>query len=270
MKKGLIMWAELAASFQDGNGYMISMLILAFFASILIFERIFMLQFVYNIDFQKFLKSLKKMIASEDYERAINFCKSVSKTSLPKITLKAIEASENDPTTVRGTIEEETIEFLPKIENRVNTLPALATIIMLLGILGTIDSLWWAFHSVDVLDTAKKQASLANGIAASLNPTATGILVCMLILGSHQFIKGLAIRITERVHLGLAILHNLLVPQDVATTVVAAAPTPMMGMSESDVITDNINEAPPVEEGPSDDDFDDASVEDIKDEEEII
>ena len=92
-----------------------------------------------DIDFSKFLSSLKKMISSEDYERAINFCKSVSKTSLPKITLRAIEASENDPTTVRGTIEEETIEFLPKIENRINTLPALATLIMLIGILGTID-----------------------------------------------------------------------------------------------------------------------------------
>ena len=88
----------------------------------------------------------------------------------------ALEAADSDPTKVRGTIEEEALEFLPSIERRLGALPALTLLIMLVGILGTIDSLWVAFQSVDVLDTAKKQATIAQGIASSLSPTALGLL----------------------------------------------------------------------------------------------
>ena len=263
------MWGELALSLQSGNYYVLSIIGLAFIASVLIFERFIMMQFVYNLEFSRFLNNLKKMITSEDFERAMNFCKSVSKTSLPKIALKALQASENDPATVKGTIEEETIEFVPRVEVRLAPLPAIATLVLLVGILGTIDSLWSAFHSIDVLDTAKKQASLANGIAGSLNPTAFGIMVCMIILFSHQILKGMAIGIIEHIHHGIAVLNNLLVPAEVAF--VAAQPaiaTEMPG--HADAGNDEDVAEPAVDEGVADDAFDDAAVEDIKDEEEII
>ncbi|MFK7872872.1 MAG: MotA/TolQ/ExbB proton channel family protein [Oligoflexales bacterium] len=258
------MWGELALSFQQGNKYILVMIICTFFASILIFERIIMLQVVYNIDFQKFLQNFRKMITSNDYDRATNLCKSVSNTAFPRIALRAVEAYETDPTSVRGKIEEDTIDFLPKLEARLSHLPPIATIVMLIGILGTIDQLWWSFHSIDVLDTARKQASLAQGIAGSLNPTAMGILSCMLILASHQVLRSMALRTAEKVHHGLAVLHNLLVPADVATYVSAA---PAMDMSMDD---ENLGESPQNDEGIDDDAFGDAAVEDIKDEEEII
>ena len=265
------MWGELAFSFQSGNYYIISIMVLAFFSSVIIFERLIMLQFVFNIDFSRFLLNFKKMIASEDMDRAMNLCRSVSKTSLPKIALKALEASENDPTTVRGTIEEETIDFLPRIESRISSLPSLATLIMLVGILGTIDSLWSAFHSIDVLDTAKKQASLATGIAGALNPTALGLIACTIILAFHQMLRGFATGVVEQIHHGVTVLTNLLVPPDVAFVAPVAASRPAIHADEAPATTGAAEAAPPAEEGvPSDDAFDDASVEDIKDEEEII
>jgi biopolymer transport protein ExbB/TolQ len=262
------MWGELAHSIQHGNIYVMLVLVLSFFSLIVIFERLIMLQFVFHIDFSKFLANIRKMIAAEDMDRAINLCKSVSSTSLPKITLRALEAAEADPTTIRGTLEEETIEFLPKLERRINLLPALATLIMLVGILGTIDGLWNAFHSIDVLDTAKKQASLAQGIAGSLNPSALGLIVCMFILAGHQVLRGIAVTLTERVHYGVTVLTNLLVPQEVAHFMPIAAPEP--AMAQADVSTDTKRDAAPKEQETQEDSFDDASVEDIKDEEEII
>lgn len=268
------MWGELALSMQNGNQYIIAIVILAFIATTIIFERFIMIQFVYNIEFARFLNNFRKMIASEDFERAMNFCKSVSKTSLPKIALKALQASENDPATVRGTIEEESIEFIPHIEAKLGGLPAFATLILLIGILGTIDELWWAFHSIDVLDTAKKQASLANGIASSLNPTALGLMVCMIILSGHQILKGMAIRVMEHMHHGVAVLNNLLVPAEVAYVTQGAMPMEMPGQMMD---AGNQNSAPvaaeasqSTEQGLADDAFDDAAIEDIKDEEEII
>ena len=226
---------------------------------------------VYYIDFSKFLANFKKIIQAEDLVRAINLCKSASRTSLPHISLKAIEAAERDPTTVRGTIEEETIDFLPKLETRLNVLPALTTLILLIGVLGTIDGLWSAFSSIEILDTSEKQARLAHGIAGSLNPTALALIICMIFLAAHQLLKGIAIKLTERIHYGVTILNNLLVPQEVgyiAQPAMAAAPVPQPIQEDIEDLSDDQNEE--AEEEEEDDSFDDAAVEDIKDEEEII
>ena len=280
------MWGELAQSLQHANGYVITILILGFVATIIFFERFIMLQFVYHIDFPKFLSNLKKLVAAEDLDRAISLCKNVSATALPRITLRALEAAETDPTTVRGTIEEETIDFLPQVEKRLGILPAFTMLIMLAGILGTIDALWAAFHSVDVLDTAKKQATLAQGIASALNPTAMGLLFGMILLAGFYMLKGMAVNLVERIHHGVAVLTNLLVPQEM----MAYAP---MAMGEATAVSGERassggtggdeasfgaggggggggETSKPSGGDGADDSFDDVSVEDIKDEEEII
>ena len=56
------MWGQLALSLQSANGYVIAILVLGFIAFVLMIERLIMLQFVYNIDFPKFLLNLKKMV----------------------------------------------------------------------------------------------------------------------------------------------------------------------------------------------------------------
>lgn len=271
------MWQELAYGLKEGNGYLIAMSILFAFSLIIIFERLIMLHFVYNINFRKFLNDIKKMVLSNDIDRAMNRCKGASKTSLPKITLQALKASETDPSTVKGTIEEETIEFLPNLERRLEFLPAMATLVLLIGVLGTLDGLWSTFHSINILDTAKKQASLAEGVASTLNPTALGIVLTMIILASHHFLRSAAIRLAEKVHYGVAVIHNILVPAEVPTFVAAAMPAAQMGVDSA--LVDSLNadvsdtkqtKSKEEEFGGLDDAFDDASIEDIKDEEEII
>lgn len=280
------MWNELAHSLQSGDGFVIALLVLLFVAMVITFERLIMLRFVYTIDFTKFIRNLKKMISAEDLDRAMTLCKSVSHTSLPLITLRALEAAETDPTTVRATIEEETIDFLPRLERRIAVLPTLATLIMLVGILGTIHGLWDAFHSIDVLDTAKKQSSLAHGIAGSLSPTAMALMASMMVLAGHQFLRSIALTITDRIHHGIAVLHNLLVPADVAYMPVAAQGLAVAG-SSSAASAEPVpaggsfdaggNVAAPVVQSTgtkggvtADDSFDDAAVDNLKDEEEII
>jgi hypothetical protein len=206
----------------------------------------------------------------------MSLCKSASKTSLPYISLKALEAAEADPTTVKGAIEEETIDFLPKRESRIGIIPALGTLVLLVGVLGTIDSLWAAFHSIDVLDTAKKQASLAHGISSSLNPTAFGLLVCMLLIFVHYTLRSFALKITEKIHLGVAVLHNLLVPKDImsfapmAPAAVAANAAPFEAEEEYVETKQEATKAAKEEVASNDESFDDNAIEDIKDEEEII
>ena len=239
------MWGELASELQAGNMYVITMLVLGFLITAIVFERLIMLHGVYNVNIVKFLKEVRKMVDAEDHDRARNYCKTVSSTSIPKIALAALEAHSQDPKTVKGRLEESTMEFLPKIEKRHSLLPALATLSLLLGVLGTIDGLWGAFHSIDVLDTAKKQATLANGIAGSLTPTALGLMISMLGLAANHFTKSVAVNLTERIHYGVTVLHNLLVPQDVTIQTVSgigAGMIPQMMSPEGLDVTDVVEE----------------------------
>ncbi|MDB2447406.1 MotA/TolQ/ExbB proton channel family protein [bacterium] len=267
------MWGELASAFQAGNMYVLIMLALGFIITAIVIERLIMLHGVYNVNIPKFLKEVRKMVEAQDHDRARNYCKTVSQTSVPKIALAALEAHSQDPATVKGHLEESTIEFLPKIETRLSLMPAIATLVLLVGVLGTIDGLWGAFHSIDVLDTAKKQASLANGIAGSLTPTALGLLISMLGLAAHHFTKGVAISLTERVHYGVTVLHNLLVPQEVAVAAFAGAGMMAQAPMENPSAMDDDGQDDDDDEEEDDDDedtFDDAAIDDIKDEEEII
>ena len=267
------MWGELARSLQLWDPYILLMFIAAFIGLSVAIERLVMLQFVYNLDFQKFLISLRKIVLAEDLDRALNLCKNASHTSLPMISHKALEAAEVDPTRIRGVIEEEAIAFLPLIEKRLAVLPVMTLFIMLFGILGTIDSLWAAFHSVDVLDTAKKQATIAQGIAGSLNPTALGLSFGIVLLAFYHLLRGAAVGLIDRLHHGLTVLTNLLAPAEMATIVPVDGGSQQPAPAPAPEVTAPV--AAPVEAvlddgGAAEDEFDDVAVDDIKDEEEII
>ena len=264
------MFGEIAASFQRGNIYLSAMLFFGFLATAIVFERIIMLQFVYHLDFGKFLSNLRKLLQGEDTSRALSFCKSVSGSSLPAIARRALEAAELDPTTIRGTIEEETIDFLPRIESRIGGLMALSTLILLTGVLGAIDSLWNTFHAISVLDTAQKQASLGTEIARALNPAAFGILLSMIILVGYYVVRGMAVRLTEKMHYGVTVLNNLLVPPDVTNFMPVAMAAPAAAAAAPSMASGDAAAPTPTEGAAPDANFADAAVEDIRDEEEII
>jgi hypothetical protein len=265
------MWGELAESMRAGNGYITVMFVLGFLGTAVLVERFTMLFFVYNINNKKFVADLKKMVLADDKERAMSYCKTVSGTGVPYIALKTLEAQATDPSSVRGALEEAAIEFIPKIEARINVIPAMATLILLTGVLGSIDGLWGAFHSIDVLDTAKKQAILAQGVAGSLAPTSLGLLLCMVLLAGSQMIRGVAVTITDKVHHGVSAITNLLVPNEVAIVnaqpVIISQQTLDKSMPASS--GDGAN-AQAKRSGDNQNAFDDVTIDDIKDEEEII
>lgn len=267
------MWVELALSIQKNNVYLLIMLGLAFFATVITLERMMVLQWVYHIDLAKFLSNIKRMVAGQDLDRAISFCKSVSRTALPLITTKALEAAETDPTTVRGTIEEETMAFLPRIEKRIEWIPIIATLSLLVGVLGTIDALWIAFRSIDILDTTQKQSVLAQSIARSLGPTVMGLVISMMLLIMNQIVRGMAVSVMEQMQQGIAVITNLLVPPEVAAVMPAAAPA---AAPEQESYTPRAeftaaSESKPEPAGSvANETIADTSLENIKDEEEII
>lgn len=269
------MWGEIAHSLQSGNLYLLVMMTLAFVGLIMLFERLIAISVVYNYNHQKFMEQMRKTIAAEDFDRARSICQSASKTSLPHIARKAIDAHVSDPEKAESALSEETLEFLPKVEARIGALASIATLVVLVGVLGTIDSLWQTFHALDVLDSEQKQALASQGVAQALNPTAMGVLVAILLIFGQQIIKSMASQLLDRVQFGVQVLHNLLVPKQVAYAMPAAGTAPMglsgaVGAESFDAVDEVSDQVVDASGGRNHAAIDDTRVEDIKDEEEII
>ena len=96
----------------------------------------------------------------------------------------------------------------------------------------------------------------------------------------HQALKGSAIRLTEKIHYGVSVLTNLLAPAEMMPSFMATpampnmAPAQMAMQSDAAPVSSDINisdtDDSDLVEDSDHDSFDNASVEDIKDEEEII
>ena len=95
-----------------------------------------------------------------------------------------------------------------------------------------------------------------------------GLIFGMGLMAGYYLVKGMAVNLVERLHHGVAVLNNLLVPQD------AVAYVPMAAGGDSAASGGSAPQefAAPKEEAAAtaEESFDDVSVEDIKDEEEII
>ncbi len=265
------MWGDLVINLKSGNPYSLSMIALLFLATTIFFERMITLKYVYNIDLKKFTLNLKKTILSEDYERAALFCKSISKVVLAKIALNAIEQLETDPSKVKSIIEEGVLEILPRVEKRTSLLPLLSTLTLLIGILGTTEELWKAFHAMHILDTTQKQYMLTSSIADSLVLTGIGLIISMIILAGNQLIKAIALSVVDKLNLGTLVLLNLLAPREI-TALPAKKPSINKTTNNHTLPTNNqeVAKGGSEKEGTPTEGFDESSVEDIKDEEEII
>jgi hypothetical protein len=281
------MWTELSLGLKSGDPILWAMAFFLALSLLVIMERFVTLYFYYNINFSQFSTEIKKMVLSQDYEKAIAFSRSVSKTSGAKIALEALEAYDLDPLSVKGRIDESVLEFLPRVEQRMYALPVFASIMVLLGICGSLYHIWNTFHATQVLESAYTQSTFNHGIAQSLNLSLVGAISAVLILAGHGLLRGVALRITNGILLLTTVLTNLLVPKTagIVSQSTMAAPTMVKADKEFSSAAGETNTSSPIDSQSTanntspatnqsatlEDALNDSSpVEDIKDEEEII
>ena len=197
------------------NGEIIPFVILAFVSVgyIIIFEKFILLQFVYRIKFEKFNSTIKKMLAANDMERARSFTKATSKTAVPMLTLKAIDAYENDPMRVRSTVSEESLRFFPRIRRRINQLPNLAAACVLLGAIAAVQGIWTSFRMVEGLELGVKSFAFSTGLSHALLPLAISLVSAVLLMLPFGILDAIAWRLESEMEHSLCVVLNILSPE---------------------------------------------------------
>jgi biopolymer transport protein ExbB/TolQ len=204
------------------TGEVIPFIILAFLCIgyIIIFEKFFILQFVYKINFEKYDSQIKKMLLANDMERARNFSRAVSKTGVPMLAVRAIDSFEHDPMRVRATIAEEGLRFLPRIRRRMTQLPNLAAASVILGALAAVYGIWSSFQMVDGLELGIKSFVFAKGLTLALLPLAISLITSLLLMLPFGILDAMAWRLESEMEHSLCVILNILAP-DIQPLVVA-------------------------------------------------
>ena len=266
------MWQSVFNSLKGGDVYFIVLSVFAFFVLFVFFERFILLQFVYNINFEKFIDKIKVLIKSNEAEQALELCKKTANVGLPRIVEKAVEAGIGDPSMVRGVIEEEVVSFIPRLEKGVGFLSLMGALAVLVGVSGTISSLWNSLYSMEVVDTTQKQLSLGLQMSFALTYTMCGLLVCILCVLMSYYIKSKSVIISSKIYHGVSVMHNLY-PQQASYNFVPIASTEASKSQEegpSDEGEEEFNAEANSQQVAESDIEEFSEVDEIKDEEEII
>jgi hypothetical protein len=189
---------------------------------LIILERFFVLQFVYRVNFQKFNWNVRKMLAAGDIERARTYCTATSRTGLPLIAAKAIDAYQTDTLKVRMTLAEEMMAFMPRIRRRISQIPNLATVVVLLGALAAVHGIWNSFRISEVLDQGIKTVAFTSALAGALTPLALAIGASIFLMLPYGILDAIAARLEGDVEHSVTMILNVLAPETHA--VVAAQP----------------------------------------------
>ncbi|MDQ7051656.1 MAG: MotA/TolQ/ExbB proton channel family protein [candidate division KSB1 bacterium] len=211
--------SEIIAGFSPDSGgfyFMVALAIVAAVAIAIAIERTYYIIVRSNIDAPKFMAEIRKLVRAGEYKRALALCEAAPNKALPKVVgagLRKVAESESiDFRTIQNSVDEGTLEVIPKLQERTGFLAMLANVATLIGLMGTIWGLILAFRSVSVagIDAAEKSRMLAAGISTAMNTTLLGLAIAIPSILVYTFLHNKTIKIIDEIDEHTVKLINLI------------------------------------------------------------
>jgi biopolymer transport protein ExbB/TolQ len=133
---------------------------------------------------------------------------------------------------VEKAMDESLLEIIPRMEKRTHYLSSLANIAMLTGLLGTVIGLIGAFGAISSANPAEKASLLAASISVTMNNTASGLLVAIVLLLAHMFLESKTTKVIDSLEIAAVKFLNSVVERRPDSDAPAPAPAPR-GMAPS-------------------------------------
>lgn len=195
--------------YRDGGVFMYPLVGILAISTAIVLER-FIILMRSDVNAQKLWNKISPDIRSLRLDEAARSC-SGSKRPLSHVIVAGIGGMKRSLSRegIQGTMDEATMEVMPRLEARLHYLPNLANVATLLGLLGTIIGLIQAFTAVAVADPSQKATLLAKGISMAMNTTAFGLVVAIPIMLIYSFLQVKTNRILESLDIYALKLLNL-------------------------------------------------------------
>ncbi len=174
-------------------------------------ERFVFLFFRYNINASAFMAQIQKLVLANNIDRAIKLCNAAPNAALARVIRAGLMRANRSEGEIQNAIDEATLDIIPQVTKRTNSLAAIANIATLLGLLGTIFGMIGAFESLDQAAADKRQEALGQNISAAMYTTAAGLIIAVPCLGAHLFLINVTKKIIDEIDLYSVKLTNMLV-----------------------------------------------------------
>ena len=211
--------AEIFEHFRPGASgwlFMWALLLTGAFMVAIAIERSYYIWVKSNLDSTKFMGEIRRLIKARKYKGALELCEAASDKALAKVVgagiRKVAESDDVDFRAIQNSVDEGTLEVIPKLQERTNVLAMIGNVATLVGLMGTIYGLILAFSAVSSagFDAAQKSAFLAAGISTAMNTTLMGLMIAIPAIVTYNFINNKTVKIIDDIDEHTVKLINLL------------------------------------------------------------
>ncbi len=211
--------AQFGEAFKTSSEGYLFMYTIALFGAIALaitIERLYFILVKSNVNADKFMAEIRKLVAGGNIERAIELCEKGKQKALPYVVLRGLkranESEALDFRAIQNAVDEGTLEVIPKLKERTSYLSMLANVATLTGLMGTIYGLIISFAAVgsNTVSEEDKSRLLAKGISAAMNTTIFGLMVAIPTLIAYTYISNRTNKIIDDLDEHLVKLINLI------------------------------------------------------------
>lgn len=201
---------------SEGSFFMYFIALFAAIALAVAGERIYYIVVRSNVNADKFMAEVRKLVAGGNMERAIELCEKGKQKALPFVVLRGLKRANESETldfrAIQNAVDEGTLEVIPKLKERTNYLSMLANVATLTGLMGTIYGLILSFTAVsgEGVPEAEKSRVLARGISTAMNTTIFGLMVAVPTLIAYTYLSNKTAKIIDELDEHLVKLINLI------------------------------------------------------------
>jgi len=162
------------------------------------------------------MAEIRKLVKAGDYKKALSLCSSAKNKALAQVVMsglrKVSESETIDFRSIQNSVDEGTLEVIPKLQERTGYLAMIANVATLVGLMGTIYGLIGAFKSVSApgIDATEKSRMLAAGISVAMNTTLTGLSIAVPSILIYTFLQNKTVKIIDEIDEHTVKLINLI------------------------------------------------------------
>jgi biopolymer transport protein ExbB/TolQ len=219
MGSSVSFWKSFFSTFDPNmSGYLFMwvILVMGIVALAIAIERSYYIVVRSNVNADKFMMEIRKLVTSGNIKRAIGLAEEGKQKALPYVVLaglkKVSESETLDFRSIQNAVDEGTLEVIPRLQKRTNMLAMLANVATLTGLMGTIYGLIIAFEAVGGSEIAEadKPRVLAQGISIAMNTTIFGLGIAIPTLIVYNYLQNKTTQIIDEMDEHLVKLINLI------------------------------------------------------------
>lgn len=178
-----------ASEWITHGGFMMwPLLISAFIALTVIFERIYLLNFKYRLP-QVLLEEIKQHLAGNNLA-AVQKVIQASDTPAAAVLREGTHYFSAPLDELERRMSDEAQRWVPRLERRLEILDTVITAAPLMGLLGTITGMMGSFQILSEKGVNEPNA-ITGGVAEALIATATGLMIALICLLAYNYFNSL-------------------------------------------------------------------------------